>query len=294
MQQLSFAVPCCCNAALTGKVMTRKLQIGANAAKTASGTVHRAIRLMTVMAEAERALGVSEISQRLGLPISTMHRLLTLLRDEGIVEHDSNEHSYRVGVEFYRISACVTASVSVVQLGQRCIDALSAELDETVALGLYLPEQHAMTFAARADGSHALRYQIQLNRPLPLIWGASGKSILAYLPEDKVAETLEHASPSPTTGKPPPAMPALARELQRIRAAGYVVSFNEKIPGAYGLATPFFGPRGVVGCIGITVPRERKKKYENQRTIASLIRCAVKLSSALGAKRSAHRPGPET
>lgn len=260
--------------------------------QTASGTVHRAIRLMTMMAEAERALGVSEISQRLGLPISTVHRLLNLLRDEGIVEHDATEHSYHVGTEFYRISACVTASVSVAQLGQHHIAALSVELDETVVLGLYLPEQCAMAFAARADGSHALQYRIELNRPLSLIWGASGKAILAYLTEDKVAQTLQHVAPSPTTGAAPPTLAALTSDLQRIRAAGHAATFNEKILGAYGLAAPFFGPRGVAGCICITTPSERKKKYNNQRTITSLINCAGRLSTELGAKSSAHGSGP--
>lgn len=262
--------------------MAQTARTDSEAIQTASGTVHRAVRLMTVISESDRPLGVTEISGRMLLPVSTVHRLLNLLREEGIVSHDEEDRTYYVGAEFYRISSNVLSAVPVAKIGQKHITALSAHIDETVILGLHLPERHAMAFVARADGSHPLQYRIPLNVPMPLVWGASGKSILAYLPEDKVRETLAHAQPAATTGAAPPALPTLMKELRKVRERGYVATFNEKSLGAYGLAAPFFGAHGILGCVCITAPKERGKKYDNPRTITKLLDCAATITDELG------------
>ena len=57
--------------------------------------------------------------------------------------------------------------------------------------GLHLPEQGKMSFVGRADGAQRLKYQIDMFTPVSLVWGASGKAILAYLPADAVKAAVK-------------------------------------------------------------------------------------------------------
>ena len=51
-------------------------------------TVRNAARLLKVFRSREADLGVSELARRLGLGKSTVHRMLTTLVAEGLIEQD--------------------------------------------------------------------------------------------------------------------------------------------------------------------------------------------------------------
>ena len=53
---------------------------------TSSGTVARVTMLLRVLAEAKGPASLTDISERMKLPVSTTHRLLNLLLDQGFVE----------------------------------------------------------------------------------------------------------------------------------------------------------------------------------------------------------------
>jgi DNA-binding IclR family transcriptional regulator len=121
---------------------------------------------------------------------------------------------------------------------------------------MYLPAQKAMMFAAKADSPQPLRYRIDLFRPLPLGWGASGLAILAFLDDPAVREFVAR-EPAPVTGerRDPD---ALAFLLAQTRRNGFVVTCGEKLAGAVGIAAPLHSPAGkLVGSITLTVPAVR-------------------------------------
>ena len=81
---------------------------------------------------------------------------------------------------------------------------VAAQCDETCFLGLYLPVSRKMIFAEKVDSSQLLRYQLPMNTPLSVLWGASGLAILAYLPKDQIDEILAEEGPAPASGEAPP------------------------------------------------------------------------------------------
>jgi DNA-binding IclR family transcriptional regulator len=255
------------------------------------GTVHRVIQLLSVLSEAREPIGVSEIALRLRLPVSTVHRLLKLLRAEGIVGWHIKERQYGIGAEFYRLSARVLASVPIPEIARPTIEALAEQFDETVLLGLHLPGQGAMMFASRADGSSDLQYRLEMLKPLPLIWGASGKAILAFLDTEEVGRVHSEAISS-SEGVSPPDLADLRRVLAEIRAKGYAISANEKLRGAQGIAAPIFGPTKVVGCICLTAPIERMRGQDLNRIALQVSSAAKGLSHVLGHRTKSQASTP--
>src|SRR3546814_9525303 len=74
-----------------------------------------------------------------------------------------------------------------------------------------------MNFGYRADGNQRLTYQNDLHRPLSLYWGASGKAILAFLPDDEIEQILRREGASPASGEKPPSLRARMAELREVR-----------------------------------------------------------------------------
>ena len=60
-------------------------------------SVDRAARILKVLASGPRRLGVSEISDRLGLSRPTVHGLLQTLQAHGFVEQDRDSDKYQLG-----------------------------------------------------------------------------------------------------------------------------------------------------------------------------------------------------
>jgi DNA-binding IclR family transcriptional regulator len=246
------------------------------------GTVSRALQLLAVLADAQGEVSIKYVADTMGLAPSTAHRLLQLLRSEGFVQPRRGTRQYAIGTEFYRVAARVVDSVKAPDVAREFIEQLALKFDETVLLGLYMPAQRSISFAARADGQQMLRYKIELHRPLSLVWGASGKSVLAFLPADEVAATLADETPSPVTGQLPPPLSGLAQELHVIRECGYAISESEKLPDARGIAAPVFGPGGVIGCLCPTSPKARMPHGSIEEIGREVVISARELSRVLG------------
>src|SRR5262249_2152775 len=137
---------------------------------------------------------------------------------------------------------------------QRVVEAC----DETCVLCLYLPTEQQMIFAEKIDSSQLLRYQLPMNTLLPLLWGASGLAILAFLPKEDIDVLYSRTGRAPASGEMRPSRKVLNAELSLIRERGYAVSHGQKIAGAVGINSPVFDAGGsVIGSFGVTVPEQR-------------------------------------
>jgi len=265
---------------------------GSGSPVESTGAVARAVRVLRALAENPGPQGIAALSAQLGLAVSTVHRLLKLLAQEGMVSWDANTHLYSVGTEYYRMSAKVVAHTTLTRLARPALVDLAGQFNETVLLGVRQSPQHGMMFADRADGTQALQYRVQMYSLNSLVQGASGKSILAFMtPEEIQAELDVERSGAPSADAPIPSLSQLAAELNSIRKDGYAISEGEKLPGARGVAAPVFGPHGVVGSICLTSPAARLP-HASISTIAAAIKDrALRLSELLGAEvPSTRRP----
>jgi DNA-binding IclR family transcriptional regulator len=249
-----------------------------------TSTISRALYLLTLLADAPGPVTVKQVSTDLKVPPSTAHRLLNALAGEGFVAA-SGSGIYRIGPRFYRISARVMQSMSQVTIAQPIIDALAAKYNETVLLGRYVAADRAMDFIYRADGSQRLTYQIDLHRPMSLYWGASGKAILAFLPENEIEQILRQAGASPASGEKPPSFRAGMTELREVRERGYAITEGQKLPGAQGVAAPLFDAKGVFGCLCMTFPQERMPNASIDAIVTDIMEKSDEISQLLGAAR---------
>ncbi|WP_018420219.1 MULTISPECIES: IclR family transcriptional regulator [Paraburkholderia] len=259
------------------------METAAPTQEATSGTVSRALQLLALIADAGGTVSVKQIAEQMRLAPSTAHRLLNLLKKEGFVDSAVEGRQYVIGAQFYRVAARVVNAVSPRDIAQPVIESIANAFSETVLFGVYQAAQHALHFAARADGQQKLKYEIAMNQPLSLVWGASGKAILAFLSPDVIRTIIDLEGPSPANGATLPPISELELELAEIRERGYAVSDGEKLPDARGIAAPVFGPKGVIGCICLTSPKARMPHADIHAIGVEICARAEALSRDLGA-----------
>ena len=155
-----------------------------------SGTVARAVAVLRAVAESGDGTQIKRISADLGLPASTVHRLLDLLMREGMVERDEEAPTYRTGREFLRLSSVVMSRHPLQAIAAPLLEQAVASVNETAYLCLYLPRERRLTFASHVESTHPLGYRVRSHEPQTLLTGASGRSILAFLPQDEITAVL--------------------------------------------------------------------------------------------------------
>lgn len=245
------------------------------------GTVARVIALLRLMAESQNDLTLTGLSEKLGLAPSTIHRLLALLIKEGLIGRNAATKTYYCAAEFVRISSLVLGSSSVGDLAEPILHSLTNTFNESSMLCLYLERQRRYTITKVIHGTQLLRYDIQENRPLPLAWGASARSILAFLPIEEIEEILAKAEPSLVSGEE--IDDATYADLELTRKRGYAFTPGQRVAGSVGLGAPFFNASGrVVGSVCLTIPRNRFDPSQEEVIGKSLIEHASRLSHTLG------------
>lgn len=249
---------------------------------TRDGPVRRVVRLLDRIAASEDPITVRSLADGVDLPPSTVHRLLQTLHDEGLVVREAERGRYAIGPSWYRISAQVVAKLDLPELARPHLEQVGDASGEACVLGLYLPHEEAMTFVATHESPHPLGYRLTLHDLLPLEWGASGKAILAHLPEETQMRVVTGARTSPVTGQQLD-RDRLQRDLARVRTEGYLISHGEKLPGAVGIAAPVFGVGGsVIASLCLTLPESRFDPDDAER-LGELVRVGSRqLSRVLG------------
>jgi DNA-binding IclR family transcriptional regulator len=249
---------------------------------TSSGTVARVALLLRVLAEADGESSLSEVAQQMQLPPSTTHRLLHLLLDEGFVERGQSPRTYRAGLEFLRVGGLVSSRADLAALAHTFMQAVVEACDEACMLSVYVPRTRSAMITKVIYGSHPLRYEAVLYQPSSLAWGATGRGILAFLPEDVRQETIALEGPSPADPRKAVKPAQIERELAVVRRQHYALTRGQKIPGAVGLSSPVFQASGVVAALCITVPETRFETRMETRLAQLLVEQAARFSAALG------------
>jgi DNA-binding IclR family transcriptional regulator len=246
------------------------------------GTISRFVSLLRGLAEASGDVSVSGLADELRLPRSTVHRLLNLFRKEGLVTTSAASHRYEIGPELFRIASLITARRSIVDLAAPAMAHVVRESGETCILGLYLPHQREMVFAASVDSPNPLGYRITLHQPAPVVWGASGRAILAWLPDEEQENIMRSHHDESAEGEALD-VDELRRDLADTRRRGYSRSAGQRVPGSYGIAAPIFEGNGTVcGSLCITMPKLRAGRGVEGRLGPLVVAGARRVSSLLG------------
>ena len=199
-------------------------------------TVTTATRVIEALAELDGA-GVTELASHLELSKSSVHAHLATLRKADYLTKDGDE--YRLSYQFLLLGEYVRNGSLLFQFGRAKINHLAQETGHYAHL--FTEENGLGINIHESRGEEASDYEYQsrkLQQREPLHVTASGKAILAYLPEDRVREIVqEHGLPQMTENTIT-REEELLEELETIRNRGFAINDEEEIAGFRAVAAP--------------------------------------------------------
>jgi DNA-binding IclR family transcriptional regulator len=227
------------------------------------------------------AWSLSELSARLGLPKSTLHRFLTGLEHHGLLRRGQDDGRWRLSYRLFIWGSLAADSTGIRHVALPILSGLAETTGETVLL----TEYHAgeVICIDKVETNHSVRIALEVGQRRTPHAGASSKVLMAYLPEAEIAQIIrEKGLPRYCAGTITDP-DQLRRELAQIRVCGYAVSYEETDRGAWGIATPVRNWEGaVVAAIGIAGPTVRFSDEQAQRYVGLCCEAAARVSTLLG------------
>jgi IclR family acetate operon transcriptional repressor len=248
--------------------------------ETTTSTVEKSIEVLFHLHGAAEALGVSALGRSLGLPRSTVHRLLAPLLRRGLVERDALGR-YRPGFALVALGLGVLRGDPLVAAARPVLEAEAQELGETVFLTAARGGRIAVL--EKAEGRGMLRAAPQVGSTVPVHATAVGKLQLAFAPGDVVlGETFDAFTPA-TRATPE----ALAREVELARRRGFAENRDEWIPGLAVVAAPVLVAGSMAGAISIAVPSARLDELGPAALAARAVRAGGRVAARLSGEEFA-------
>ena len=150
-------------------------------------SVDRAISVMELLSRRGWS-GVTEVARELDIHKSTAYRLLTTLRDRGLVEQDAATEKYRLGFGLVLLARSASADLDILRCAEPVCERLSELTKETVTIAV-LEDDDAVVIHQSISRASALNVD-WTGRHTPLHATAAGKIFLSYMPEEQLLRVL--------------------------------------------------------------------------------------------------------
>jgi DNA-binding IclR family transcriptional regulator len=250
-------------------------------------TVTNAARLLKAFLTREESIGVSELARRLGLGKSAVHRLLTTLAAEGLVEQNPRTGGYRLGIVVYELGEAVKVHLDLHAAAGPVLVRLREETGESSQVGVL--DGAEVVYVDRLESAYSLRLFTETGRRVPAHATSSGKVLLAHLPASALDRVLAAGLPGFTPNTVTDAG-ALRAELASIRAQGWARSVDEREIGVASVAAPIRDVHDeVVAAISIGAPSARLGAAVRRRYARLLVEAGEAVSRRLGWVPTAER-----
>jgi IclR family acetate operon transcriptional repressor len=252
-------------------------------------SVDRAVSLLEAIAEAGGECTLTQLSHRTQLNISTCHHLLSTLVARGYVAKVPVRRSYALGARILYLSNACLRQVDLPARAAPFIEKINERTGETVHLAVL--QGDAMMKVAKRESRHPVRVDTgQLGKTDAAHATATGKAMLAWLPEDDMRRVLSHGL-TRFTPKTICEWPSLIEALRHVRRNGYAIDDEEYQPGVICIGAAIRDHNGaVVGAISASTPTMRAND-EHLTLVREQVCSAVRaLSAELGGPGTQARP----
>lgn len=251
-------------------------------------SLDRAFDVLETLAASADDVALSQITERTGLPLGTVHRLLSALVARGYAAQNPATRLYGPGPGLLEVAARAAMSrrFDLVRIVRPYLQELTTTTDETSNL-LTLHGDEGV-YSEQVASSRLVRMFTEVGQRVPLYCTGGGKAILSGLPPDQLDAYLSRVELRMWTAKTLVSPQLLLRELARSRERGFALDDEEREVGVCCVAAPIFDRFGrCIAALSISGPITRMS-LERAISLGSLVRhiadtCSGQLGLTLAA-----------
>ena len=225
-----------------------------NGGSAGTQAIMRTLSVLAAFRDNEEDLGVSEIGLRLGLSVSTVHRIVRALASEGYLAQNEDTERYYLGRASVLLGQAANRRLGLHRV-QTVLERLVEETGESMNLGVR--EGNEVIVVLRTESKQPLRFSQEPGSRLPAYATGMGKVTLAH--SSSIEEEMRALPPlRALTPKTIVSADELRAELSEIRRRGYSLDDGEAIEGVRCVAAPIISADGqAVAALAIQGPAVR-------------------------------------
>lgn len=239
--------------------------------------IARAAAIMRALGGRSQGLSLGAIAQQVGLPRSTVQRIVGALEAERLVEAVGPGGGFRLGPELGRL--IYQTQIDIISAVRPLLEELSVTLNESVVLCGVEKDQVIVIDRIVAERELRVVFPVGVIH-IPMHTTASGKALLAKMSDDEVMKLLPDPLPSNTAKTRDRA--SLLAELQEIRASGVASEYEAQFQGVASFAVPvntYFGHFAVAAVLPVS-----RAKQSAEAISRSLLECKQSIEQRIGGK----------
>ncbi|WNG80408.1 IclR family transcriptional regulator [Mycobacterium sp. ITM-2016-00316] len=248
----------------------------------ATESVVSAFRVLEAVAEAQ-PVGLSELARTVGLPKSTVQRVLLTLQEVGWLRPtETTPTRWQLTYRAVAVVGRAGGGESLRDIALPVMNELQLATTETIHLAA--PDGDSLVLVERLDTSHRLRAFLPLGERIALHASATGLAYLSACDQDYLDDYLAGPLPAQT--------PDTITDADRVRAVvndvrerGYSMNVGGLSLGISSLGAPIVGPSGVVAAMSVSGPTSRITEDRFDELGAQVRDAAAKISRALRGER---------
>lgn len=243
-------------------------------------SVDNALRIMEAMSESEYELGIAELSRNLGLGRSTVHRLITTLESRGFVTQNPVTAKYKLGIKIVTIGGTILQKIDIIKEARPYLEKLSRATGESSHLALLSGDE--IIFVDKVSGSNPAKMASVIGLRRPAYATATGKMLLAHLPEGQLKKWLNSVSINRFTPFTLSNTDELSEQLEKIKGLGYSEDLQEMEEGLICFGAPIRNVSGeVFAAVSVSGAASRMIQIK-QDLIVQVTKTAELISEACG------------
>jgi DNA-binding IclR family transcriptional regulator len=248
--------------------------------KSRLSSVSAAARVLKCFSETEPEIGISNLAKRLSLAKSTIHRLVTTLSIEGLLEQNPETGRYRLGLNLFVMGTLVRRRLDVSNISQPLLHQLRESTGETIHLAVL--NDASIMYLFNLEGSQAIRMRSYIGTLKPAFCTCEGRAIAAFGGNELLNRVLSEPLIARTSGTLTDPV-KLQKALAIVRTTGYAIDDEESEAGMRGIGAPIRDSTGhVVAAVGIGGPSQRLTLKKLRGLAPVLLSTAEAISTQLG------------
>ena len=203
-----------------------------------SSIVHKLLGLLSVISAAPKPLTFSEVVEKPGLNKSTIHRLLAIGVEEGMLRYDAQKKVYVLGPRIFDLVRNAYKGYDIQAIALDEMVRLYDLFDANVTLGI--PSGMETTYLRILESARSFGGVQRPGSREPMHCSASGKALLAFLPEPVLNSKLQGYDFARFTDRTIVTADDFHAELADVRRQGFAQNDREQYDHFLGIAAPIF------------------------------------------------------
>ena len=244
-------------------------------------SVSRALTILELLAAEGDALPLKELASRAQLNQSTCHHLISTLVGRGYIDHQGRSRGYVLGRKFHELADLAGRQTDFGEVLKPHVEGFGRQLGLSVQLAV-LSDASLLTKLSCPHPSNTFDEPDELIKMSAPHAAATGKAILAWLPDSELVRVIAANGLTGYTDKTITSLSGLIDELRHVRRNGFSIDDEELRTGIVCIGSALRESSGaVVASISVTISAEDATPEYRKTLSQSVIHAAQEFSKRL-------------